>query len=427
MVKKIIISLFILVLILGMIPEKSVYAESNQVLLVYNNVEKMKIIFNLIKSCGMEPVAVKSVEYSCEMLENYEYLVLQEAEPLQDAIRSGIKLICLGDEFQIAPGVQSETINRSTHALLKVYNNTQSIVVESGFTYISDYSGEPIGSVSFEGKEYPLGVMTDKIMYAPYFSEDDISVFVVAQMLNKYFDNHDGGKMYIMIDEVYPFNDIKMLEMTADKLFKNGIPFILNIMPVYNNTDYPSFDRYSNALKYAQSRNGSLIMHEPIITEYELVGDDLELRLTNAYSAFEENGVNIFEKTKFPYEVSIDMLAAIHPKNELYLDFPIDTVIKYKVFENERELNAALEIINKKWLQIGDYGRNFYSDKYIYQETKIDENYIYRKKEEKNFEFLVDAGNQGLIIIVIFSSIIIMILMIIGYRLYSEKFIRKGK
>ena len=313
------------------------------------------------------------------------------------------------------------------HAQLSAYNNTQSVILTQGLTYIVDHCGEPVGSISFEGKDYPLGVITDSIMFAPYLNKDDISAFALAKMLNVYFGKLDGGKMYIMIDEVYPFDDIDMLEMIADRFYDNGMPFVMSIMPVYYNTDYPSYKRYTNALTYIQCKSGSLIMHEPLVNGNELVGESLEVRLEAAHKSLEESGVHIYEEKLLPYEVSLDMLMRVEPQNELFISLPIDTIIKFNVFADEAELDAAIKAVNKKWLQIGDYGRNFTDNVYLYQETEVDEDYVYREQEEKSFEFLVDAGNRILSIIVLISGVIIIVLIIVGYRLYRAKFLGRRK
>ena len=265
------------------------------------------------------------------------------------------------------PGMDIDTVDREMHAQMSVYGNTQSVIVNQGTTYIAGYSGEAVGSISLYGGDYPLGVIGDTIMYAPYLSADDLSVFAVAKMLNRYFGRQDGGKMFVMIDEVYPFDDIEMLELTADKLYENGIPFIMSIMPVYYNTEYPSFTRYANALRYIQSKSGSFIMHDPLITGNELVGESLDVKLQKAYATFEDNGVYVFDDATFPYEVSMDVLSAIQPQNQLFISLPVDTVIKFDVFEDEAELDAAIAAINKKWLQIGDYRRYFTDNDYVYQ------------------------------------------------------------
>lgn len=421
-----IISILLIAAVILMPAHNPTHADSGNVLLVYNDKEEMEVISNLIKACGMTPSPVDSVEYSSDMIDDYEFVVLQDAAPFKDVLQSGKSLVCLGDDFKVIPGAQVNVMNRKTHAELNVYENNQSIILDEGFSYISAYEGETVGNIRFEGIDTPMGVITDKIMFAPYFSKDDITAFAVAKMLNQYFQKFDGGKMYIMIDEVYPFDDINMLELIADKFYDNGIPFVMSIMPVYQNTDYPSFKRYTSTLKYIQSKNGSLIMHEPIMTGNELVGDDIDVRMEKAFNTFEENDVHVYEQTLFPYEVSLESLTGIHPQNELFISLPIDTVIKFNVFKDEAELDAALEMINSKWLQIGDYNRNFTDNISVYEDTEVDTAFTYKDKTERSFAFLVDRGNQVLSIVVLISGIIIIALIVFGYRLYRDKFLKRG-
>lgn len=425
MSRKILISVCILAIGVAMFPAAGVNAASDQVLLVYNDKGEMTVIASLIKACDMTPVPVDSVDYASEMIDNYEYIVLQDAAPFKDAIQSGKRFVCLGDEFKVVPGVQINTINRKTNAVLNVYNNTQSIFIDQGLTYISGYGGEGVGTISLGCDEYPVGVITERIMFAPYLSSDDISAFAVAKMLNAYFGRIDGGKMYVMIDEVYPFDNFDMLELITDRFYENGIPIVMSIMPVYYNTDYPSFKRYANALRYVQSRGASLIMHAPIVREDELILDDIAVRLENAHRSFAENGVHVYEETIFPYEVSLDMLMRIQPANELFISLPIDTIIKFDVFQDEAEIAAALETINQKWIQIGDYRRNYTDTIDVYEEIPIDGAYVYREKDETRYEFLVDKGNRVLSIIVLISSIILVGLIALGYRLYQSKFLKR--
>ena len=68
------------------------------------------------------------------------------------------------------------------YEVITVYENTQSVVLEQGFSFISDFDGEAVGSISFEGNNAPMGVMNEKIMFAPYFNKDDITAFAVAKM-----------------------------------------------------------------------------------------------------------------------------------------------------------------------------------------------------------------------------------------------------
>lgn len=424
--KKVLATICIIAALIGLMPVRIAKADLDQVLLIYNDKVQMDVISSIITACGMVPVPVSSAQYTKGMAGKYEYVVLQDANPLIDILELDKKIICIGNSFRVIPGVEVQTVSHVMRANLEVYGNAQTVVLERGTPYISNCSGEMVGSITINGNVYPLGVIGEKIMYAPYLSAEDISVFAVAQMLNRYFGLQDGGKMYVMVDKVYPFSDIDMLMLTADRMYENGIPFIMSLMPVYSNTEYPSFARYANALRYIQSKSGSFIMHDPIITGNELVGDGLEERMERAFAIFEDNNVYVYDDSTFPYKISLDMLSGVQPQTQMFISVPINTVIVFDVFEDEEDLDAAISAVNQKWLQIGDYRRFFTDHNYAYREETVAEDFVYRETKESRYEFLVNAGNRVLLILVLVSAVIVIGLILLGYRLYRDKFFKKG-
>ncbi len=413
------------VVLLAVVPARFARADSDQVLLVYRDKEEMSTLSNLITACGKQVAALDIVEYSRDVLKDYEYIVLQDNAPLLDALDMGKRVVCVGDAFISLPGIEIKTINSATPADLSVYTNQESVILDSGVGYIAKYTGSAIGGVTIHGETYPLCVETDSILYAPYLRADDLSAFAVGQLLNSYFGRLDGGEMYIMLDEVYPFDDLDMLRQTAKKLYENGIPFIVSVMPVYYNTDYPSFRRYVNVLRYMQSIGGSIILHAALETGNELVGDPLDVRMEYAYQTFLDNGVVVYDEPVTPYVVSIDALAAMLPQNELFITLPIDTVIKFNPFENEDDLDGMIDAINNKWLMIGDYRRDKTNDEYLDKQEDVSSEYQYRDVAQRRYAFLVDKGNQIMFVIVIFSMCVVLLLIGIGVRLYRKKFLKK--
>ena len=61
------------------------------------------------------------------------------------------------------------------------------------------------------------------------------------------------------------------------------------------------------------------------------------------------------------------------------------------------------------------------------REEAVDDDYAYREAEEQRYAFLVDKGNQVLLIVVLISAVIVIGLILLGYRLYRAKFMKKGK
>ncbi len=427
MIRKAVVFIIIAAVMLAFVPVRSARADSDQVLLIYHEKDKMAILASLITACGKQVEALNIVEYEQSMMEDYDYIVLQDNTPLTEALEMGKRVACVGDAFVTIPGVDIKRTTNAVTAELDVYTNKETVTLDPGVPYITEYSGQTIGSVLINGNTYPLCVVTDAVLYAPYLRADNLSAFAVGQMLNRYFGRRDGGKMYVMIDEVYPFDDLDMLRLTAKKLYENGIPFIVSVMPVYYNTEYPAFKRYANVLRYIQSIGGSVIMHAPLETGNELVGDPLDVRLEQAQQTFVDNGVVIYEETVTPYGISLAALSGMLPQNELFITLPIDTLLTFNVFKDEEELDAAVAEINRKWLQIGDYRRYTSSNLYTDDQQPADAEFQYREVSERRYAFLVDTGNQVLFVIVIISAVSVLGLIVIGYRLYREKFIKKKR
>ena len=411
--------------LLAVLPSRSAAADSDRVLLIYRSKEEMRVVSDLIAACGKQVDALSVSAYEKDVLQKYDYIVLQDSAPLPDALETGKQIACIGDAFTSLPGIVIGWTEGAVRAQLSVYDNAEQVVVETGTAYIRQTSGAAIGSISFFGEAYPLCAETDAVLYAPYLRGDDLSAFAAGQMLNRYFGQRDGGSMYVLLDEIYPFEDLELLRLTAEKLYESGIPFIVSVMPVYYNTEYPSFQRYANVLRYIQSVGGSIIMHEALETGNELVGDPLEVRLEQAYQTFLDNGIRIYDEVITPYSISLEALSAILPQNELFISLPIDTVLRFDLPKSEAELDAMIDALNEKWLQIGDYGRYSAGDGYYDDQRAVDADFQYRETTEQSYAFLVDKGNQVLFVIVIVSMLIVLALIAFGYRLYWKKFLHK--
>lgn len=423
--KKTIITILIFIAVVTTLPQNFAKADDENVLIVYNDKQEMEILTELIVACRKTPVAVDVSEYKSEMLDDYDYIILQDNLPLYDALDKDKKAFCVGSDFVSIPNVKTRPITQNTKVQIKIFENADNINAANDMSYIYQHSGEAVGSIVINEVEYPFAVITKWLTYVPYYNKDDLSIMGLGALLNKYFGNDQAGKMYIMIDEIYPFSDLDILIMTVNKLYDNGMPFILSVMPIYDNTDYPAFNRYIQILKYVQSKNGTIIMHEPLEKNIKTNGESIDDKMNRAYAAFEDNGITIFEKNKKPYEMSYDLLSGVLNHDKQFIEFPINTMFRYQLFETEKELDNAIDILNKKWLILSDYKMNFTTEMYDYQPVEVEEAYLYKPKMEQSLGFFFDAGNRVLSIIVAGSVFIIIILMILGYRLYNRKFMKR--
>lgn len=418
--------LFVLLLVIMSQPVTAEVLDS-EVLVVYSNDAQVQDIQDLIVSCGYRPVLVAEWNYQSGMMDQYAKIVIMSERPLEDAVHLEKQVMVLGEYDMSSYGIETRNTLGQTSAVLSVYDLQQRILYRENRAYIVDTQGEFIGRQQMMGEEYPVGIITDDVLFAPYYSREDISIFAVAMMMNRYFDQPDSGKTMILIDEIYPFSDLTMLQQSAEIFHDHGIPFTLSLMPIYDNVDYPAFSRYTQLLRYIQSLGGSMIMHQPIVRTEEMENEELEDKMERAYAAYDEQDVILYDNNIRMFDISIDMIQNIEPIAYRDMAFPIDTVIRFPIFQERQTLNDTIDLINHKWLYIADYRQQHGKQIYSYKEGEIQNDFQYREKQVGSYKFLVDTGNQVLSIIVALSVLVIGSLTVIGYAIYRGKFIKRER
>ncbi len=96
---------------------------------------------------------------------------------------------------------------------------------------------------------------------------------------------------YLVLDRIYPFTDPEWLLSLVEMLETENVPYVLCVMPIYANADYPAMKRFCEVLRYAQSRGAGIVMHVPQVTLVNVTVEDLQENIANAYSAYSRYGV----------------------------------------------------------------------------------------------------------------------------------------
>lgn len=96
---------------------------------------------------------------------------------------------------------------------------------------------------------------------------------------------------YILLDQVYPFQDPDKLLEIVNYLINKKEPFVISVMPVYNNGNYPAMQHFCEVLRYAQANGGIIVIHSPINQMPEFDPDLVNEYLTTAISIYMEQGV----------------------------------------------------------------------------------------------------------------------------------------
>lgn len=165
------------------------------------------------------------------------------------------------------------------------------------------------------------------------------------------------NKNYVLIDKVYPFLDLNAFIKKVDFLHEKGIPFIVSVMPVNDNSEFAAMEKFCEALRYAQSKGGRILLHSFVTYLYQVEGIEATSKMKQALSNYLKYGVypialdlpaGWFYKEDYKKLIQTTTTAVIEKDSELgVLDFNAyniesftDVIEKVDVIENEIYVNS---------------------------------------------------------------------------------------
>jgi uncharacterized protein YdaL len=137
---------------------------------------------------------------------------------------------------------------------------------------------------------------------------------------------------YIVIDSVYPFTNSEKLLSVVQNLADKKIRFIISVMPIYQNADFPAMQQFCEVLRYAQANAGAVILHAPIV-QGKLDAQTLQQKLTDAQENYIQNQV---------YPMALEI-----PKSWMYQKDLRSTLGRYRTLFIYDD-NSAGECLNLK-------------------------------------------------------------------------------
>jgi uncharacterized protein YdaL len=98
-------------------------------------------------------------------------------------------------------------------------------------------------------------------------------------------------KNHLVIDSIYPYNDPDVLLKCVKNLVGKREAFILSVMPVTSNGDYPAMKHFCGILRYAQANGASIALHVPLGTPKKSGEDDIIKIMQKSLKIYADNGV----------------------------------------------------------------------------------------------------------------------------------------
>ena len=289
--------------------------ETAQVLLLYDgrnpgtSREDVEIFCRMMTCLG-KSLAFGDVRDFGEKLSGYEYVVCYRLEEIGAAEMAAIRdypgnLLIIGSGFMarylneighpervLREGTLDKGVLRYEFSAEEIF---EEIVDVEDVALFQTEDGER-GTISVNGERYPFWSGTEGVRYTPVTSfAQELTQAALMQELAEwmwpYLDAPPAYSQYLVLDEIYPFMDPELLFKQIDALLAERIPFVLSVMPIYDNTSYPAMAQFCQVLQYAQKNGGFIIIRTPIIQAVERNTEEMFQILTDGLQAYVDNGV----------------------------------------------------------------------------------------------------------------------------------------
>ena len=401
--------------------------KKDKVLIVCRREEDSDFLEKVVRALAWEPAVTTEKDYNSGMLEQAAYVITTSDICVKDIEQKGIPSVCLKDACRLSGYSIKEEKNSSVGLESGPYwewPETEKRIDRFDAAY-------PAGTEALilaDGQKSAFVMKKDKISYVPFYRENGLGAVMTGKVIAELSGRQEGGHMYLAVDEVYPFSDLERLCAAADRLYENGIPFIVRVMPVYENLDYPAFERYARALRYVQSRNASVLLHPPVVREGEKESEPYEIKKERFAKALEEQGIFYIDTEYIPYLFTWEEIQNINTQQKAFGEFEFDSMFTIPLSLSEEEFENRLQQINEKWLTLSDYKQKFTDKNFQYYEMAVTaggEDFFAEEKEQANFEELFDKGDKILLAVVGGALFIFFVLLGIGRKWYRRKFYSK--
>ncbi|WMC93728.1 glycan biosynthesis hexose transferase WsfD [Kineothrix sp. MB12-C1] len=419
-------ALFLLILSSFSLPVRAAEENENNMLIIGKNGEDLSVETGLARAYGMQVTVLAESSYTKDSLKDADYVIATTAKPYEDILAAGIPAICMGAEFTEVPESELTRYRRKgVRFSYDGYEGEKTFLDE--FSALTATTGKKSGTLLIgEDIEVPFAVQaTDGNFYVPVYDNNNaVSKILLGSLLKRQMGIKENGKTYFMLDEVYFFSDLNKLCVWADKLNNNGIPFLVSVMPIYDNLDYPAFLRFAQVLRYMQSRGGTILIHEPLLLEDEMEREPIADKMLRFQNALTEEQIYFRAIDNTPYQFSMKELEQITSENKYFGELPFDTMFGVTADLTEEEFDLCLDKLNQKWLSFTDLQKEYSDVRDLYFEKEIPEDFVYREKEEVAFELFFNASDRFLLVVVGASVLVLGIFLMIGRKWYRRKFFR---
>lgn len=118
------------------------------------------------------------------------------------------------------------------------------------------------GSCKIDNKSIPFAINNDNIwcLAIPYVNGEIGTAIrdIFDRVFNKTYEEHTG--VYIKINDVSPFSDFETLSDIGTFMENRGIPFIIELRPIFKNVDSNQMKRFADLIRKMQDMGGTTVL-----------------------------------------------------------------------------------------------------------------------------------------------------------------------
>lgn len=322
-----------------------------EILLLHNEVLTDSERDNIMLISNMATSMVKGLEFGTyeqyqPYLGEYSYIICYNLKNVDSTLAETLracdaKIFLIGSEIMLdylkstgQAGLLEEAVEPTTGILHYSFENNAEFEELIQFHGISQSVATEYrsGIIEVGDKEYPFCSQIAKVRFVTitdFTGELSYAAMLkeLATWLWPYKNDPVEYVQYVVLDAVDAFMPVEQLKEKVELLISQSLSFVISVMPVYQNTEYPAMQQFCEVLRYAQDNGGAVIMHAPIqqgtINDWE----EFSEKMTAVTIAYSDYGV---------YPLGIEI-----PQSWIYKKDMLEWLKRYKtvfVYQDDGEI-----------------------------------------------------------------------------------------
>lgn len=124
-----------------------------------------------------------------------------------------------------------------------------------------------LGTLQIQGspQTYPYATIVGHHGYLPYFDGEGQSELAGMQVVARLFGSRSLQAPMLLLTDVTPYSNLKLLTQAADYLANHNIGFAVSATSVARNTELAAFGNYTKALRTVMANGGVIFLQTPAV------------------------------------------------------------------------------------------------------------------------------------------------------------------